>query len=71
MTAQPKKKETYRPQKTISQYTDTEIIAALNNSHLISELKLAPICAEILKRMNQKSPLLPERTLTSHRGPIC
>ena len=66
-----KKKEGYRPKKSLSQYSDDELIGTLNNCELIDPIKLAPVCAEVLKRMNQQKPLLQEKRPISHRGPIC
>jgi hypothetical protein len=66
-----KKKEGYRPKKSLSQYSNDELIVTLNNCELIDSTKLAPVCAEILKRMNQQKPLFQEKNCINHHGPIC
>lgn len=71
MKDESKIKSPYR-KKSLPEYTKKELIAALNNCELIEASRLGPICAEILKRMNEKSPLFPEKeNFTQHRGPIC
>ena len=71
MTSPLKKKEGYKPKKSLCQYSDDEIIRTLENCELIDPIKLAPVCAEILKRMNQEKPLFQSRKPISQRGPIC
>lgn len=64
------KKEKYRPQKKLREYTDAELIATLKNCENIQPDRQGLICAEILKRMNERNTLLPDRAI-KHCGPIC
>jgi len=61
----------YKQKKSLSKYTNDELITTLNNCDLIEISRQGPICAEILKRMNKKSPILSEKPCCNHRGPIC
>ena len=66
-----KKREGYKPAKKLSEYSEDELIAVLNNCDCVDPGKLAPVCAEILKRLNRQQAFFCRDVSISHRGPLC
>jgi len=48
------------PIKSLKDYTNEELIGYLNNNITIDLSKMTGILSEILRRMNERSSLLPE-----------
>lgn len=46
--------------KSLKEYTNDELILFLQRNELIELNKIGAIVSEILRRMNEKKPLLPE-----------
>ena len=56
--------------KPLKDFTDEELIFVIENNETIQIQLLAPICSEILRRMNNNKALLPEKKW-EHKGPLC
>jgi hypothetical protein len=51
---------TVKNRKSLKSFTTNELINYLDDNESIEMIKLAAICSEILRRMNQQSPLFKE-----------
>lgn len=52
--------------RSLKEYTDEDIIDCLENNTTIPMNELATIVAEVLRRMNERSPLFPEEKAEYH-----
>ena len=58
------------PYKNLCDYTDEELIDIINNNGIIELKRMAGYVSEILRRMNERSPLLRKEEDTDWANPL-